>query len=416
MKKFIKQILRILGVKVLFYIKRNQRKVVSLKQKDTYKGNVLLSCAIEPFLLKKRESVSCASNRNWEYLQIARTFLDQGYQVDVVDYQNKLFVPQKHYSLFIGACTHFERFAQAINKDCIKIVHLDTAHCLFHNNALYKRSLDLQQRKGVTLKSVGQRIMWHDPNVLSRLKKLQPGVDQRIMWYNLAIEYADYATILGNQFTMSTYAYAKKPIYRIPISTCTMYPFPEDKNYETCRKNYLWLGSYGMVHKGLDLTLDAFADMPDYQLTICGPIQQEKDFERAYYKELYQTPNIRTVGWVDVNSSEFTEITKKCVGLIFPTCSEGQSGSVVNCLHAGLIPIVSYESGVDVNSEFGVILKECTIEEIKNSVKQISSLSPQELRQMSRNAWEFARSSHTRERFAEEYKRAITKIIEIHKT
>ena len=414
MKKFVKQILRMLGIEVLSYNVRNQQKVVSLKQENTYKGNVLLSCAIEPFLLKKRESVSCVSNRDWEYLQIARTFLDQGYQVDVVDYQNKLFVPQKIYSLFIGTSTHFERIAQVVTKDCIKIVHLDTAHCLFHNHALYKRSLNLQQRKRVTIKSIGLGIMWHDPSTLFNLKKLQSGTDQRIQLYNLAIEYADYATMLGNQFTMSTYAYARKPIYQIPISTGTMCPFPDDKNYETCRKNFLWFGSHGMVHKGLDLTLDAFADMPDYQLTICGPIQQEKDFERAYYKELYQTPNIRTVGWVDVNSSEFTEITKKCVGLVFPTCSEGQSGSVVNCLHAGLIPIVSYESGVDVSSEYGVILKECIIEEIKNSVKKISGLSPQELRQMSRKAWEFARANHTRERFAEEFKRAITKIIGTH--
>jgi hypothetical protein len=48
-----------------------------------------------------------------------------------------------------------------------------------------------------------------------------------------------------------------------------------------------------MVHKGLDLVLEAFADMPEYHLTVCGPIQKEQDFERAYYRELYQVPNIR---------------------------------------------------------------------------------------------------------------------------
>ena len=35
-----------------------------------------------------------------------------------------------------------------------------------------------------------------------------------------------------------------------------------------------------MVHKGLDLVLEAFAGMPEYHLTVCGPVAKEKDFER----------------------------------------------------------------------------------------------------------------------------------------
>ncbi len=389
MRKLIKKILNKL---ILYNNRRHQKKAISLKQKNTYRGNVLLSYIIRPFLLKKGESVSNAHTEDWESLQMARTFLDMGYQVDVIENINFIFMPQKNYHVFVGTRVNSERIAPFLNKDCIKITHLNTAHWIFHNHALYKRALELQQRKGITLKSM----------------------EKRLVLCNLALEYADYATMLGNAFTKSTYSYAQKPIFPIPISTCGTYPFPDDKNYEACRKNFLWFGSRGLLHKGLDLTLEAFADMPDYHLTVCGPIQGEKDFESVYYKELYQTSNIHTIGWIDVNGSKFMEIIKNCIGLIFPSCSEGQSGSVVNCLHAGLIAVVSYESGVDVNSDYGLILKHCSIEEIKNSVKKISSFSAQELRQMSRNAWEFARANHTRERFAEEFKRAVIKIIETH--
>jgi glycosyltransferase involved in cell wall biosynthesis len=220
--------------------------------------------------------------------------------------------------------------------------------------------------------------------------------------------------MLGNEFTANTFKYANKPIYRIPISQPILYDWPENKDFEACRRNFLWFGSGGLVRKGLDLVLEAFADMPDHNLTICGPIQKETDFEKVYYKELYQTANIRTIGWTDIGSIEFIEITNRCIGLVYPSSSEGQCGGVVTCLHAGLIPIISYESGVDVDDSFGVILKDCSIDTIKNTVQMISGLPAEKLKIMSRKAWEFARANHTRERFSEEYRKVILKIIDMH--
>jgi glycosyltransferase involved in cell wall biosynthesis len=227
---------------------------------------------------------------------------------------------------------------------------------------------------------------------------------------HLAIEHADCATILGNEFTVSTFSYAGKPIYRVPMPTPVLHPWPKEKNFDACRKHFLWFGSFYLVRKGLDLVLDAFAEMPEYHLTVCGPINEQRDFERAYYKELYQSPNIDTIGWVDINSPKFIEIMNHCIGLIFPSCCEGQAGGVVACLHGGLIPIISYESGVDVH-DFGLILKTCSIDEIRNAIQMVSSLPAQELQRMARNAWQYARKNHTRERFAEEYRKTVVQIL-----
>lgn len=389
MKKYLKKISNkttaALGVDVR-RINRNERKTVSVKPKTLCRGNVLLSYIIEPFLLEAGEPVSNDHTHDWESLQIGKTFLDLGYRVDVIDYRNNKFIPGKDYSFFIAARTNFERISQYLNKNCIKIVHLDTSHWLFNNHASYKRSLALQMRKGVTIRS------------------------QRIVESNLAIEYADCATILGNGFTISTYQYAKKPVFRIPISTCVVYPRPEKKDFDACRKNFLWFGSGGLIHKGLDLILDVFAQMPDYHLTICGPIQQEEDFVRTFYKELYQTPNIHTHGWVSVDSEEFMRIMNNCVGLIYPSCAEGQCGAVVTCMHAGLIPVISYESGVDVGDS-GVILKDCSLDQIKKTIQNISGLPAVELKNRALKTWEFVRANHTRERFAEEYRKVITQIV-----
>src|SRR5207247_2455643 len=100
----------------------------------------------------------------------------------------------------------------------------------------------------------------------------------------------------GNDFTMGTFKYAKKRLYPVPIIPIPIpYPWAEGKDFNECRRHYLWFGSGGFVRKGLDLVLDAFVEMPEYHLTVCGPIQQERQFEAAYHKELYETPNIHTV-------------------------------------------------------------------------------------------------------------------------
>ena len=363
----------------------DQTKVISLKSENGYKGNVLLSYVIEPFLLKEGESILNSHTHYGESLQIVETWLNLGFYVDVISYRNKNFVPEKNYSYFVSARTNFDRIAKLLNEDCIKIVHLDTAHWLFNNYSALKRCLDLQKRKNVTLKN------------------------NKIVRHNWSIEDADYATILGNSFTIGTYTYAKKPIYQLPVPSVKLYPWAENKNFQSCRNHFLWLGSGGVLHKGLDLALEAFAEMPDCHLTVCGPIHKEEDFERVYYKELYETPNIDTLGWVDISSPEFTEITNNCIGLIYPSCAEGQAGAVVTCLQAGLIPIISYESGVDVN-DFGVILKNCSIAEIKNSIRMIGNFSAEELKQMARKAWSFARKNYTKEKYAEELNK-IVKII-----
>ena len=88
---------------------------------------------------------------------------------------------------------------------------------------------------------------------------------------NLAIEHADCATILGNEFTINTFRYANKPLYPVPIVPAASYPWPDGKDFDACRKRFLWFGSGGLVRKGLDLVLEAFVGMPDYPFDYLWP-------------------------------------------------------------------------------------------------------------------------------------------------
>jgi len=362
-------------------------KLVSLKYHgNNPKGNILFSYIIDPFLVSDESAISNSHTHHWESFAIARTFLEFGFNVDVVDYRRDTPVPIREYHVFMGVRTNFDRITKQLNTSCLKIVHLDTAHWIKNNAANYQRALSFQKKHRVAV---------------NRAKLVEQ---------NWAIENADCATILGNEFTIETYRYAKKKIYRVPISTCSVYPFPEHKNFNLAKNHYLWFGSTDFVHKGLDLVLDAFSEMEDYHLHICGPIEQEKKFETVYSEVLYNTPNIHPIGWIDITSAEFIDLCRKCVGMIYPSCSEGGGGSVIQCMHAGLIPIVSFESSVDIGS-FGVELLNCTVDGIKCAVKQVSGYSHERLLGMSHESWKFVRENHTRDAFKNSFRNILSQIL-----
>jgi glycosyltransferase involved in cell wall biosynthesis len=322
-----------------------------------------------------------------ETVLIARTFLELGYAVDVIDFRNAEFTPTKDYTFFVSARTHLETIARRLNRDCIKIAHLDTAHFLFNNAAAYTRALTLQRRRGVTRTSI------------------------RVVEHNLAIEHCDYAAVLGGEFCMSTYRYAGKPMYRLPVPTVHTYPLDPDKDFQVCRKQFLWLASFGFVHKGLDVTLEAFAQRANLRLTVCGRFDLEREFLRLYRTELYESSNVDPVGWVDVGGPQFLDITNRCAAVVFPSCSESESCSVLTCMQAGLIPVVTREAGIDVQ-DFGVLLKDASVEEIRQAAERVASLPASRLREMSRKAWEYTRGHHTAEKYTEAYRAMITDILE----
>ncbi len=388
MRRRINRLLRRFGYELRRVPKglEHQTTCISLPAEGTVRGRVLLAFIIDPFLVAHEGEISSAHQHDVVSFLMAKVFRQLGYHVDVIDYRNTEFRPRHRYDFFVSARTNLERIKRRINRDCVVIAHLDTAHFLFNNHAAYARSLDLQRRRGVTI--IGGRLVEH----------------------NRAIEHADFATVMGNHFTADTYRYAGKPLFPLWGTTVHTYPWDGAKDFDRCRNRFLWLGSEGMVHKGLDRVLEAFVGLPECRLTVCGPVERERRFQEAFRHELYHTPNIQTVGWVDVGSDDFRRIVAENVALVYPSCAEGKSGAALTCMQAGLIPVLSRESGVDVQ-EFGIILEDSTIDAIRDAVRRLASAPAEELEMRARSAWEHARLYHTRERFERQYREIVEEII-----
>ena len=369
-------------------LRRVDRRVVTLPPQGEERGRVLFSYILDPFLAPSEDDIPYWHTNYWESYTMAHAFAEAGYRVDCISWTNDRFQPTESYDVLVDVRLNLERLAPLVGEETLKVFHIDTAHHSFHNRAQLERLDRVRRERGVSL---------------HRRKPLPE---------NRGIEVADCATVLGNEFTQETYAFAGKPLFRIPISVPAHYPWPGSRDFGPARKRFLWFGSSALVHKGLDLVLEAFAGMPELELTVCGPVRKEGHFEAAYWQELYRTPNIHTEGWVDVAGDRFRQILASSVGVVYPSCSEGGGGSVLSCMHGGLIPVVGYESSVDVAADYGVVLQQATVEEIRRAVRQLASRPVAELEAMARRAFEHAREHHTREAFQCEYRRFVRRLVD----
>lgn len=364
--------------------------VISLHAAGNPRGNVLISYDNGGLLCKMRgKPIPTSHPQYYKTMVMAQTFVDIGYDVDVIHCENHKFVPWKSYDVVVDTRFNLQRLASYLPSSCIKILHCDTAQLVFQNVAEMTRVLALQDRKGVTLP-------------LNRLEIPHLGVEQ-----------ADYLTTCGNEFTINTYAYSGKPIFRLPMVAQKMWPWPETKDFDVSRHRFLWFGSRGMVHKGLDLVLEAFAQVPECQLTIVGPVHDEPEFVAVYRRELFHTSNIKCVGWLDKSSEDFKTILEQSVAHVSPSCSEAGAAAVIETMAAGVIPLVTHEASIDVEN-FGVLLQNASIETIIRQVREIAAMPADELGRRAKKAWEIAHCNHTPERFERAYRETMEMILVKH--
>ena len=357
--------------------------VVRLPSKGASRGAVALSYIVEPFV----PGADLRGHTNaFECAEIAKAFVELGFRVEVVDYRNKTYAPPSDTLVAIDIHSNLERWAPRLPAGCKKILHATGAHWLTWNTSECQRLLGVFQRRG---------------RCLSPRRTAEP---------SRGIEVCAVASVIGNDWTMGTFASAGKPMHRVLLSSAYTYDWAEDRDFEQARRSFVWLGSFGMVHKGLDLALEAFARMPEFQLTVCGRPEKERDFFDTYRKELTGTANIRLAGWTDLSSPEFDRIRRTHAGMIYPSSSEGCAGSIVHCAHAGLVPIVTKETGFDIGS-FGCRVKEGTVEAVCESVRAFAGAPANEIRDRARAGWEFVRETHNRERFCREYRAFASDIV-----
>lgn len=350
--------------------------VIRLRPDAASRGTVALSYVTQPFVDRNKGLRARGHTNGFECMVIAESYRRLGYAVEVVDYTNSDYAPPADCRFAIDIHSNLERWS--LPEGCQRLLHATGAHWLTWNNAEISRLKAIFERRGRNLRSMRQALP------------------------SRGIEVAKLATVIGNEWTMGTFAPARTPMHRIMLSSAYEYEWAAERDFEKARRSFVWLGSFGMVHKGLDLALEAFARMPEYTLTVCGRPEKEADFFALYQKELTATPNIKFAGWMDLASPKFEEIRRTHAAMIYPTSAEGCAGSVVHCAHAGLAPVVTKESGFDIG-DYGARIADGTVEAVCDAVRRFADQPASEVESRARRTWEFARANHTRPAFEADY-------------
>ena len=231
---------------------------------------------------------------------------------------------------------------------------------------------------------------------------------------NIALEalcFSDMVIPLGNKFVKNTYRFNNNDnkLYNL---NCFYYDACdidiEKKDFKKNKSNFVYMGSTGALHKGLDIVLDLFKRRTALNLTICGKYANESNFV-DYYKDVFSNkcPNIKYYGFVNIDSELFKEIMNNNIAVIFPTASEGSSPALLNVMaNGGLIPIASNRTGVDIE-QYGFVVENLNEETVENYIDKFLELTENELRELSKRV-----KSETRKIYSyENYKRNLTEII-----
>lgn len=338
-------------------------------------GNCLVSY-LTKYIYSSDYEINHGHSSKWESKKIVNIFSSLGYNVDVINFDNETFIPQKKYDIIFDIHYNIARLSPYLTKDAVKILHSTGSYTSYAAS----RELDRVEK------------------LIQRKKK--PYSPKRIcdtVYFKRSADIANYISLFGTKHTISTFPLRNQnKITLLPVTYSNT--IKKDLN-SSLGNEYLWFYGGGAVHKGLDILLDIFSVDSRYTLNIVGNIEHEKDFMNIYYDELSQKDNILYHGYLDPLSSNFKKIVQRCKFFIAPSCSESTSTAAVTCLIAGLYPIYSIDNGLELPVNTGYLLKDCSHKEIIKGIKLVSSFSDQKIIDEVKEIQKFIFKKHSRENF-----------------
>ena len=349
--------------------------------KTNYEKKALLVYVLDYFLGNKH---ICHSNATESYIA-GETLSKLGYNVDILHWQEAY--KTEFYSKY------------------------DVVYGKNLRNAIFSKAKVIPYSGGAALKNANKQSV---ERAYEFYKKAQvPALSSLCNTLSISRMFTYANIILGNNVTKDSFIIdgleKEQNLYNIEAFYFDTYNIDlSRKDFKEARKHFLWWGSRGSIHKGLDLVIDVFKERKDLTLHICGFNQSETEFLEFYKEELTnKIPNIINHGFVNMESDLFKEIMNKCAALIFPSISEGGSPASLNVMaNGGLIPIVSKNSGIDIE-QYGFMLERLNIKTINLMIDKLLALNEDEIINLSTRV-----KNETRERYTiENYRNNLLKIL-----
>lgn len=255
-------------------------------------------------------------------------------EVTYIDRKDYSSVIGKEFDLFVGIAENFHAICKhcRIKKSVFLAVNM---HPRERNRVLKKawRKLGLP-------KSAFAHWEFHRPRKIER-----------------SLRTADHILCVGNDTTVQSYvkhgvprSKIRRVNYGVLRDTQAQQSGPRGAEHERpC--HFIYVASEIGLRKGFDIVADvssnALATKTPFLLNIVG--KPSTPYHEQKLKDLVDRSNgqIRFHGWIDSASESYWRLVESADFVIFPTLEEGQAGTVLDCISAGVIPLVSENAGFD---------------------------------------------------------------------
>lgn len=353
-----------------------------------YSKKALLSYSVYPFL-KKHKSII---HPNFFESYTLNKILDElGYQVDVYNNIYKGNIDYDKYDLIIGEGLPISNYFLGNGDKSIKTIYYATgSHPTFNNTESMKAICNFYRKKNQWLRNS------------SRL------VDEK---WSVGASLSDDLIIIGNEITKESFEK-----YNTGNSLYTINPpfYKKINELDLSKKKrnkFLWFGSYGLIHKGLDVVIESFLERPDLELNICGYLDGESEFIDCYRNELNKASNIKLHGFVNIEGEKFKSIVEECSFVILTSVAEGLATAVVTAMgNGGLIPIVTKETGIDVS--LGIEVLENEKNELLKSIELSQAFTQQQINEKSKYLLKKINTEFSEEVFEINLRKILTEILD----
>lgn len=297
---------------------------------------------------------------------LVSTLNNLGYSVDVVnnDYSGyNLDIDE--YDLLFGQGELFEKIAKR-NPNTCSIYYATGRYKTHIEGQLENRKRKFKERKGKDM-----------------------GLCRKGLGFNEGAKYADGVLALGSSCS-ETYQEVCDNRESILFEPSTYIEHDlGDKDFKKAQNNFLFFSGAGPLLKGLDLALDAFTNLSNYNLYISGPqikpvgspIHNQPFI--SIYRDVLSQNNIIDLQWLEKDSDNFREYTNLSNFVLSFSMSEGTNMSVLACMRRGMIPIVT-EHALDSDVPESLIIKvEDDVDSIKQKIKEVSSMNVDRVKEKS---------------------------------
>lgn len=352
----------------------SKNKILKNIYKTDYERQVLISYINNPFL--KKHKIGGHSGEK-EVKIITEIFKEFKYNIDIVNYQLDKKISLKKYDLIFGFGNIYEKSFFDKEFKGKRIFYATGAEQEFQANAEINRIKEFNKRKNAKLLP----------------KRIAPN------YWPLSYYLSDGIIVIGNEWTKSTW----RRIYDGPILTQVGTNIKiTELNVKKKNKEFVFIGSLGNVHKGLDICIDIFQKLnSEYILNIFSVYEEEFFY---VYGELPQ--NIKFHGFKNPNSEYFKTVLEKCNFIIAPSCSEGQMTSLLLGIINGLYPLATKETGVTLPDE--CYLKELNEKYLEEKIVRFYSMPNEVLdlktKELSEEFWKNHSLENFKNNFFENFK------------